>query len=95
MSSCLVNQTEDVLGIANFFSPVEDMLFWSDTISNIFSSIGRVEIVGFERTELANQLHNLGFQPMGDLIVWVKQVNSWSFDPTNRFYLFIVTKTTE
>ena len=76
VSGCLVNQTDDVLGISNFFSPGNDISYWSDTICHILSSIGRMDIVGYERRELVKNLRNLGFQSIGDLIVWVKSIKT-------------------
>ena len=71
-SGCLVNRTDDVLGISNFFSPNQN--YWSATIEFIKKAIGRNDIVGYESNlELIERLRSLGFDPLGDLSVWLKK----------------------
>lgn len=74
-SGCFVNRTNDVLGISNFFSPGNDSGYWSGMISFIFNSIDRADIVGYERQEMVNKLRLLGFEPVGNLTVWLKKRN--------------------
>jgi hypothetical protein len=63
VSGCLVNQTDNVLGISNFFSPGNSISYWSDTISYILSTIGRMDIIGYERRELVKIFVIWGFNP--------------------------------
>jgi hypothetical protein len=73
VSGCFANETENVLGISNFFSPGNDSGHWSEMISFIFDSIYRADIVGYKRKEIINKLRELGFEPVGNLTVWLKK----------------------
>lgn len=73
VSGCLVNQTDNVLGISNFFSPEDDIGYWSVIIRFIFDSITHTDIVGYEQKEVVEKLRLLGFEPAGDLTVWLKK----------------------
>lgn len=73
VSGCLVNQTENVLGISNFFSPEDDINYWSEMIRFIFDSIAHADIVGYGQKEIVAKLQLLGFEPTGDLTVWLKK----------------------
>jgi hypothetical protein len=75
LSGCLVNRTENVLGVSNFFAPGKDTECWSEAISFIFDSIERTSVVGYERKELTDKLQTLGFETVGDLTVWLKNRN--------------------
>lgn len=75
VSGCLVNRTDDVLGISNFFAPGQEMRYWSDMIGFIFASIACLDIVGYERPEVAQGLREIGFEPIGNLTVWLKKRN--------------------
>ncbi|HEV2708132.1 MAG TPA: hypothetical protein VGV59_19605 [Pyrinomonadaceae bacterium] len=70
---CLVNQTDDVLGISNLFAPGADVGYWSGLIDFIRGAIARLDIVGYERHETAERLRRLGFEPIGKLTVWLKK----------------------
>jgi hypothetical protein len=72
VNGCLVNKTEDVFGISNFFAPNENINYWSQIISFIFDSKGQLDIVGYERNDLSKQLNNIGFEEIGNLKVWLK-----------------------
>lgn len=73
ISGCFVNRTGNVLGISNFFSPEKDSVYWSEIISFIFDTKGRLDIACYERTDLVKDLQSLGFESVGDLIVWLKR----------------------
>jgi len=75
VSGCLINKTEDVLGISNFFAPSKEIAYWSEIISFIFNSIERADIVGYKRNELVEKLKLLGFDSVGNLTVWLKKRN--------------------
>ncbi len=75
VSGCFVNRTDNVLGISNFFAPDKNIKYWSEIISFIFGSIEQMNIVGYERNELADTLQTLGFVVVGDLTVWLKNRN--------------------
>jgi hypothetical protein len=76
VSGCFANRTNNVLGISNFFAPDKDIKYWSEIISFIFSSIERMNIVGYERNELTDKLQMLEFETVGNLTVWLKKRNS-------------------
>jgi hypothetical protein len=71
-SGCLVNRTGGVLGISNTFGG-EQGASWSDMLRFIVGTIGRRDIVGYEGPGLARGLRLLGFQPVGELTVWLKR----------------------
>ena len=73
VSGCFVNRTGDCLGISNFFSLTKDSAYWSEMVSFIFDSIERLDIVGYERKEIVDKLRTLGFEPVGNLTVWLKE----------------------
>jgi hypothetical protein len=75
VSGCLINKTPDVLGISNFFAPVETIDYWSEMINFIFDSIKCTDVVGYERSNFARELQTLGFEDVGDLTVWLKESN--------------------
>lgn len=70
---CLINRTENVFGISNFFAPENEVRYWSETINFVFDSIERLDIVGYEREDSAVNLQSLGFETVGDLSVWLKK----------------------
>jgi hypothetical protein len=73
VSGCFVNKTGNVLGISNFFAPDKDVYYWSDVISFIHDSVECLDVVGYERNELVDKLHLLGFESIGNLTVWHKK----------------------
>ena len=73
VSGCLVNETDDVLGISNFFSPDKAILYWSDVITFLGALFRHKDIVGYERDSLVNELVPLGFEGIGNLRVWLKK----------------------
>lgn len=75
VSGCFVNRTDEVLGISNFFSPESDSGYWSETISFIFDSIKRADIVGYEQKDMVDKLRSLEFETVGNLTVWLKKRN--------------------
>ena len=71
---CLLNKSEQVLGISNFFSPEKDIFYWSETIKFIYSAISKTKLVGYERMEFVNELvDTLNFESVGNLVVWLKK----------------------
>lgn len=73
VSGCFVNKTAEVLGVSNFFAPGKDICFWSDTVRFIYDSVAPLDIVGYERRNLAGKLRLLGFESTGNLAVWLKK----------------------
>lgn len=73
VSGCLVNKTADVLGVSNFFAPSEKPHYWSETVAYIFDKMGAADIVGYERSEIVEELKKIGFEAEGDLTVWLKE----------------------
>ena len=70
---CLLNETENILGISNFSAPEKNIEYWSEIIRFVFDSIKFTDIVGYERKDLTEKLKNLGFETIGDLIVWLRK----------------------
>ncbi len=73
VSGCLANQMGGTLGISNFFAPSGDLGCWSDMLSYLLSLKDPMDIVGFEDQKLVERLGRLGFQAVGELIVWMKR----------------------
>jgi hypothetical protein len=72
-SGCFVNKSEDVLGVSNFFAPDDNLDYRSGMLDFILDSIERVDIVGYERNRLTENLRLLGFEAIEDLTVWLKK----------------------
>ena len=72
---CLLNETENILGISNFFAPEKTIEVWSETIEFVFDSIKAADIVGYERNPLTAKLKTFGFEAIGDLVVWLHKNN--------------------
>lgn len=72
LSGCLINKTEDVLGISNFFAPDSSVEHWSEIIEFVHNSIEFADIVGYERKDLVKKLQMSGFEAVGDLTVWLR-----------------------
>ena len=75
VSGCLINKTDEVFGISNFFAPSKEVIYWSGMISFIYETLGQIDIVGYERKELVSDLSSLGFEAIGNLAVWLKKRN--------------------
>jgi hypothetical protein len=71
VSGCIVNVSDDVRGISNFFAPHDSIKYWSGMIGFIRDNLGWVDIVGYERN--FEKLLELGFESPGDLGVWLKR----------------------
>lgn len=72
ITGCLINKTESIYGISNFFAPDESVEWWSMIVSYLYTSLGKIDLVGYERSALLKQLANLGFENIGNLTVWLK-----------------------
>jgi hypothetical protein len=72
---CMVNESNSILGISNFYSPARELTYWSDMLGFIFGCFDNKEIVGYERYDLVNQLETIGFRSLGNLAVWIKTRN--------------------
>lgn len=75
-AGCFVNRTGGVLGISNFFAPDENIIYWTGLLEFIFDRVEHLDIVGYERKETVDKLQTLGFEPTGNLAVWLKKRNS-------------------
>ena len=69
----LINVTENVLGISNFFAPNEDIKSWTSAIKFVYATFGVKDIVGYEQGDRLSILQVLGFQTTGKLAVWLKK----------------------
>lgn len=74
VSGCLVNASDDVLGVSNFFAPDDSVDHWSGMIEFIRDRIRSADIVGYERE--IEKLQGLGFDSPGNLSVWVKRTHA-------------------
>lgn len=74
-AGCFVNKTSDVLGVSNFFAPDKNINYWAGLIGFIFDRVEHLDIVGYERKETVDRLRSLGFEPAGNLAVWLKKRN--------------------
>jgi hypothetical protein len=73
-SGCIINRTDDVLGISNFFgTDNEETEMWSSMIQFVSENVLCGDIVGYESRETLAKLDRIGFEPIGDLTVWLKQ----------------------
>ena len=72
VSIFLLNRTDDVVGISNFYAP-GTLLYWSDAIKYIQHRWGPIDIVGYERKALLDELQVIGVEAVGDLSVWLKK----------------------
>jgi len=73
ITGCLINKTENVLGISNFFAPESKIEYWSEIIRFIHESVKIADIVGYERENFVEELQRLGFEAIGDLTVWLRK----------------------
>jgi len=74
VSGCLVNASDDVLGISNVFAPDDSVGYWSAMIEFIRSDIRSADLVGYERE--FEKFEGLGFESPGNLSVWVKRTHA-------------------
>lgn len=73
VAGCIVNKTDDVLGISNCFYPQKDILYWSEMVGFVQTAFGKTDLVGYERRDLVARLQGLGFESVGNLSVWLKK----------------------
>ena len=67
----VANRTDDVLGLSNYFGLPQ---YWPDVIAHCRSVFGNIDLVGYERdSQTLGILHEIGFETVGDLTVWLKQ----------------------
>ncbi|EYD76171.1 hypothetical protein Rumeso_02246 [Rubellimicrobium mesophilum DSM 19309] len=67
---CLVNRTDDVLGISNCFALEEPRASWAAMVRFITDRLGRSSLVGYERDAALADFQSIGFEPIGSLPVW-------------------------
>jgi len=78
VSGCILNQSDEVLGISNFFAPNASSKFWADMIQFIQTEIKETDLVGYEQDdEILDGLTKLGFRAVGDLTVWINEGRVW------------------
>jgi hypothetical protein len=70
---CLVNATDDVLGVSNFFSFDESPAAWARIVRFIHNRIGMADVVCYERGRRETALRSIGFEVVGELTVWLKR----------------------
>ncbi len=69
-SGCILNWSDDIVGISNFFAPDTTIDYWSHIIDHLYREFGPIDIVGYERHNTLADLRQLGFEALGDLTVW-------------------------
>jgi hypothetical protein len=72
VSGCLVNETDDVLGISNVFAPDRGIVHWSGIVSFLLTLFTDKDIVGYELEKLVAELAPLGIEAIGNLSIWLK-----------------------
>jgi len=74
VAGCILNRTEPVFGISNFFATDDSAATWSGMIEFIRTSVTSNDLVGYEKaTVIDGYLAGLGFEQVGDLTVWIKK----------------------
>lgn len=74
VSGCILNQSDEVLGISNFFPPNASSKCWADMVQFIQTEIKETGLVGYEQDdEILDGLTKLGFRAVGDLTVWINE----------------------
>lgn len=72
-TGCLLNASDDVHGISNFFAPAPQISYWYRMIKFVIEQTG-TDLVGYARD--AGDWTTLGFEPQGPLTVWIKRHSS-------------------
>ncbi len=72
----LLNKSDDVIGVSNFFVPDDTVSKWSSLVSFIYSEIEVKDIVGYEDAETLEKITTLGFEPVGRLTIWLKKYDT-------------------
>ena len=73
---CLVNRSDHVLGISNFFSEGTCLEYWNGITKFVFKEIGKQDIVGYESDSgVLTDISTLGFQSIGNLSIWKKDAS--------------------
>ena len=74
VAGCILNRTEPVFGISNFFAADDSAATWSDMIEFIRTSVTSNDLVSYEQAPVIDRsLAGLGFEKVGDLTVWIKK----------------------
>jgi hypothetical protein len=69
--AALLNRTDDVIGVSNFFPQSKIAERWSDLLHYIYEAWGPIDVVGYERKEILDALLPLGAENAGDLTIWI------------------------
>ena len=72
----LLNKSDDVIGISNFFVPDNTKNKWSSLVSFIYSEVEVKDIVGYEDAKSLEKINALGFEPVGNLTIWLKKYDT-------------------
>lgn len=70
ISGCLLNRSDDVIGISNFFAPASRTRYWSQMIEFILTQTA-TDLAGYSRNP--EEWTQLGFETIGPLTVWIKR----------------------
>ena len=74
VAGCILNRTEPVFGISNFFAREDSAGTWSGMIEFIRASVTSNDLVGYEQAPVIDRsLAGLGFEKVGDLTVWIRK----------------------
>lgn len=69
----VLNRTDGVVGISNFFASSQTELMWTGLLFYIFQKYGPIDVVGYEHADTLTKIRALGVEPAGDLSVWIKR----------------------
>lgn len=72
----LLNKSDDVIGVSNFFVPDDTVSKWSSLVSFIYSEIEVRDVVGYEDAETLEKISVLGFESVGNLTIWLKKYDT-------------------
>lgn len=73
VAGAAANQTGNVVGISNVFTPEENALpYWAGCVTAIMEAFPRLPLVGYERGEELTIARQLGFEALRPLRVWVR-----------------------
>jgi hypothetical protein len=69
--AALLNRTDNVIGVSNFFPHSNIAGRWSDLLHYIYEAWGPIDVVGYERKEVLDALIPLGAENVGNLTIWI------------------------
>lgn len=73
----IVNDNDDTIGVSNIFSSIEnESSIWSDIVRVIHHDYKAKHIVGYESDETLTKALEAGWENIGNLKIWMKEMNT-------------------